>query len=141
MIARERPDEKMTWKVFLGQRAFLAGITGAAVLVLLGNLGIVRLFYRGFMCAAAPASQLGGLGIHECIISPGSMVDKARISLGCGGRSRAFSLPWAAKTWIIRSRTARELYWGATRVLPAASGGPITEFHWPVSCGPIYMLI
>jgi len=128
LIAGEHPDEKITWKLFLGQRAFLAGITGAAVLVLLGNLGIVRLFYRSFMCAAAPASQLGGLGIHECIISPGSMVDHANIFVRLWWTIKGFFLALGGQNLDYTVTSARELYWGATRVLPAASGGPITEF-------------
>ena len=128
LIAREYPDEKLTWKVFLGQRAFLAGITGAAVLVLLGNLGVGRLFYRSFMCAAAPAGQLGGLGIHECIISPGSAVDQAGIFARLWWTIKGFFLALGGQNLDYTVTNARELYWGATRVLPAASGGPITEF-------------
>ena len=128
LVAGGLQDGKLTWKSFFSQRAFIAGMTGSAVLVLLGNLAIVRLFIRSFMCIAAPAGQLGGIGIHDCIITPGSAVDKASIFVRLWWTIKGFFLTMAGQNLDTTIRNARELYWGATRVLPAASGGPITEF-------------
>jgi YYY domain-containing protein len=128
LMAGEQPDEKLTWKSFFGQKAFIAGLSGATALVLLGNLAIVRLFYRSFMCAAAPASQLGGISIHDCIITPGSSVDKANILARLWWTLKGLFLTLGGQSLDYTVTSARELYWGATRVLPAASGGPITEF-------------
>jgi YYY domain-containing protein len=128
LMAIGQQDGKLTWKSFFSQRAFIAGVTGSAVLVLLGNLAIVRMFYRSFMCMAAPGSQLGGISIHDCIITPGSAVDKANVFARFWWTIKGFFLTLSGQNLDATITNARELFFGSTRVLPAASGGPITEF-------------
>jgi YYY domain-containing protein len=128
LLAGGQPDKKLTWKSFFSQRAFTAGMTGSAVMVLLGNLAIVRMFYRSFMCMAAPGSQLGGISIHDCIITPGSAVDKANIFTRLWWTIKGFFLTLGGQNLDATISNAREIFFGSTRVLPAASGGPITEF-------------
>jgi YYY domain-containing protein len=120
--------EKPTWKALISQKAFLAGITGSAVMVLIGNLAIVRMFYRSFMCVAAPGSLLGGISIHDCIITPGNQVDKANLFLRFWWIIKGFFITLMGQNPDGTISSAREIYWAATRVFPAASGGPITEF-------------
>ena len=128
LMAGAQQDKKLTWKSFFSQGAFIAGMTGSAVMVLLGNLAIVRMFYRSFMCMAAPSSQLGGISIHDCIITPGSAVDKSNIFARICWTIKGFFLTLGGQNPDATISSARELFWGSTRVLPAASGGPITEF-------------
>ncbi|MFH1523872.1 MAG: DUF2298 domain-containing protein, partial [Chloroflexota bacterium] len=128
LMAGGQSDKRLTWKSFFNQKAFIAGLTGSAVLVLLGNLAIVRMFYRSFMCMAAPSSQLGGIGIHDCIITPGGSVDQANIFARFWWTIKGFFLTISGQNLDGTVSSARELFFGSTRVLPSASGGPITEF-------------
>ncbi len=128
LVAIGKQESKFTWKSLFSQKPFIAGMTGSAVLILIGNLAIVRMFYRSFMCAAAPSSLLGDLGIHNCIITPGNVLDKANIFLRFWWILKGLFMTVAGQNLDGTISNARELFWGATRVLPAASGGPITEF-------------
>ncbi|MEZ0395440.1 MAG: DUF2298 domain-containing protein [Anaerolineales bacterium] len=95
---------------FLRQPAFLAGMAAAAAMVLLGNLGIVRLFYQGFQRVGAP----GGL------IAEGDLLQR---------------LGWAVKGFFqvlagVRLPIGRgDWYWFPSRIIPAPGDvEPITEF-------------
>ncbi len=95
---------------FLRQPAFLAGLAAAAAMVLLGNLGIVRLFYQGFQRVGAP----GGL------IADGDLFQR---------------LAWAVKGFFqvlagVRLPIGRgDWYWFPSRIIPAPGDvEPITEF-------------
>ena len=86
-------------------RPFLAGLLSVALLVLLGNLGQVRLLLRAFQALGGDAS-----GRFDPL-------------LAAGGALKAFfgaPLPIRPEEW----------YWNATRLIPAVagSGNEITEF-------------
>ena len=89
---------------------FIAGIFASSAMVLLGNLGVVRMLYQGFQQVAAP----------------GGIIDKAsfpqRILWAVNGFFQVLvgkiHLPFGPGDW----------YWNPSRILPAQSGDPITEF-------------
>ncbi len=86
-------------------RPFLAGLLAAALLVLLGNLGQVRLLLRAFQALGGGAS-----GFFDPLTA-------------AGGALKAFfgaPIPIRPEEW----------YWNATRLIPAVagSGNEITEF-------------
>jgi YYY domain-containing protein len=89
--------------------SFVGGISASAAMILLGNLGIVRMFYQGFQRMAAPGGVIDNANIFQRIIWAAK-----GFALAVGGAS----LPY------IRG----EFYWNPSRVLPDASGSPITEF-------------
>jgi len=126
LLADGKPVQGSSWKMLLGEKAFIAGISACAALILLGNLGAIRLIYRGFMCLAAPAIQFGSYNSHDCIIAPGVMpIDKVNIFLRLWWTVKGFflsvgglNLPLSNREWMMTP----------SRALPDASGGPITEF-------------
>lgn len=83
----------------------LAGLASAALLVLLGNLGQLRLLLRAF-------AALGG--------SPAGAVAPVAVATGAMRALAGAPLPIRGEEW----------YWNATRLLPAVagSGNEITEF-------------
>ncbi len=101
--------DEFTWQDLLHHPALWAGLAGAAAVVLLGNLGIPRLYFQGF----------------QRLVAPGGAIDNAsffqHISWAVRGFFRALSgtpLPYGPGDW----------YWFPSRALPDSSGGPITEF-------------
>jgi len=106
--------------------SFIPSIAAAAALTLLGNLGTVRLFYRGFMCLAAPSAQLGDYSVHDCIIAPGAPpVDKANLIARLWWTIKGFFLSLSGPVFPL---TNREWMMTPSRALPGTSGSPITEF-------------
>jgi YYY domain-containing protein len=89
--------------------SFVGGISASAALVLLGNLGTVRMFYQGFQRMAAPGGVIDKANIFQHIIWA-----VKGFALAVGGAS----LPYIHG----------DFYWYPSRVLPDASGSPITEF-------------
>ena len=93
---------------FLDSR-LIAGVLAAALMVALGNLGTVRMIYRGLQQMAAP----GG------IIDPANIVQ--RLIWMAQGVARAIGgqlLPYGQGDW----------YWNPSRVIPPGPGNEITEF-------------
>jgi len=126
LLANGREAAWPTWKSFFRGRAFLGGIAAAAALTLLGNLGTVRLFYRGFMCLAAPSAQLGEYSVHDCIIAPGvPPIDKANLIARIWWTIKGFFLSLSGPVFPL---TNREWMMTPSRALPGTSGDPITEF-------------
>ncbi len=82
-----------------------AGLASAALLVLLGNLGQLRLLLRAF-------AAMGG--------SPAGAVDPVAVATGAMRALAGAPLPIRGEEW----------YWNATRLVPAVagSGNEITEF-------------
>jgi YYY domain-containing protein len=89
---------------------FIAGISASSAMVLLGNLGIVRMLYRGFQMVAAP----------EGLIDQGSLLQhivwaiKGFLAVLFG----TMHLPYGLGDW----------YWIPSRVYPPQAGYAITEF-------------
>lgn len=87
----------------------VAGLLAAALMVALGNLGTVRMIYRGLQEMAAP----GGA------IDPANIVQRLTwtvqgLAKGIGGQV----LPFGTGDW----------YWNPSRVIPPGPGNEITEF-------------
>ncbi|MGD0611843.1 MAG: DUF2298 domain-containing protein [Anaerolineales bacterium] len=97
------------WRAFLSRSSFYCGLAAASAMVLLGNLGVVRMFYQGFQQLAAPGGLIDKAGILQRIVWA---VHGFFLSLG------GINLPYGPGDW----------YWNPSRVLPASSGSPITEF-------------
>jgi len=121
LLANDRAsEEKLSWRRLFQQPAFLGGITGAAAVILLGNLGIAQMFYRGFMCLGAP-----GVDVHNCSLAPSLHAPASNIFQRLG---------WAVKGFIKVLGGSRfgfgvgEWYYTPSRVnLPPETNG-ITEF-------------
>jgi YYY domain-containing protein len=93
---------------FLDSR-LIAGVLAAALMVALGNLGTVRMIYRGLQQMAAP----------DGIIDPANIVQRLIWTVqgaanGIGGQL----LPYGQGDW----------YWNPSRVIPPGPGNEITEF-------------
>jgi YYY domain-containing protein len=89
---------------------FIAGISASAAMVLLGNLGTVRMLYQGFQKIAAPGGLIDRASIFQRFIWAIDGFFKVLV-----GRMH---LPYGLGNW----------YWDPSRVYPAESGNPITEF-------------
>jgi YYY domain-containing protein len=88
---------------------FIAGISAAAAMVLLGNLGIIRMLNQGFQRAAAPGGVADG----------GNIIQRIWWSLkGFTMVLAGWRLPFGIGEW----------YWNPSRIMPANTGDPITEF-------------
>lgn len=89
---------------------FIAGISASSALVLLGNLGIVRMLYQGFQQVAAPGGVIEHANIFQRILW--ALDGFFQVLVG------KMHLPYGQGDW----------YWNPSRILPAQSGDPITEF-------------
>ena len=89
---------------------FIAGISASAAMVLLGNLGVVRMLYRGFQQVAAP----------EGLIDQGNLLQHIVWAI------EGFFAVAAGKTHLLYGMG--DWYWIPSRVYPAQAGYPITEF-------------
>ncbi|HVM71756.1 MAG TPA: DUF2298 domain-containing protein, partial [Anaerolineales bacterium] len=89
---------------------FIAGIASSSAMVLLGNLGVVRMLYQGFQQVAAP----------------GGVIDKANIFQRIFWAIEGFLMVLVAKMHLPYG--FGDWYWNSSRVLPDSSGSPITEF-------------
>lgn len=88
---------------------FLAGILAALLMVVLGNLGTVRMIYQGLQEMAAPGGDIQDANIVQ------------RIEWAAEGAGKALSgepLPYGRGDW----------YWDPSRVIPLGPGNEITEF-------------
>lgn len=103
------PVSERPWKVRSQGAALLSGAFSLAAVVLLGNLGIVRMFTQGFQRLAAPDGVIEGANLFQHLF-------------------------WTLKGFIMSVSGANlpyvrgDFYWIPSRVLPDASGSPITEF-------------
>ncbi len=89
---------------------FVAGLLAAACLmVVLGNLGTVRMIYQGLERMAAPGGIIDNANIGQRIIWAGE---------GSVGLIRASRFLMVAGDW----------YWDPSRVIPPGPGNEITEF-------------
>ncbi|HEY5983192.1 MAG TPA: DUF2298 domain-containing protein [Anaerolineales bacterium] len=95
-------------KSFIDMR-LIAGVMAAALMVLLGNLGTVRMVYQGLQKMAAPDGVIDSANIFERLAWTAQGVVKA-----VNGQV----LPYARGDW----------YWNPSRVIPPGPGNEITEF-------------
>jgi YYY domain-containing protein len=110
---RENPETSETLsepRASLFDSRFIAGISASSAMVLLGNLGVVRMLYQGFQQVAAP----------------GGLIDKANIFQRIFWTIEGFFIVLVAKMHLPYG--FGDWYWNPSRVLPAESGSPITEF-------------
>ena len=89
---------------------FVTGLAAAFVVGVLGNLGSLRMIYRGYQMLAAPSGNIEGANIISRVIWT---IKGALMSL------TGSSLPYGIADW----------YWFPSRVIPAPNDvEPITEF-------------
>jgi YYY domain-containing protein len=98
--------EKPKHSIFDGR--FIAGISASSAMVLLGNLGTVRMLYEGFIQNAHPGSVIGS-NIFQRIWWA---IEGFVLTLG------GLHLPYGLGNW----------YWDPSRIIPTGPGNEITEF-------------
>jgi YYY domain-containing protein len=87
----------------------ISGLTSTVFLLIMGNLGTVRMIWHGFQKLAAPGGEIEGAGFFT------------RWGWTFNGIAQFFNgakLPYGAGDW----------YWIPSRALPSSTGDPITEF-------------
>jgi len=98
------------WKNFFNRLPFVAGISSAGAMLLIGNLGIIRMLYQGFQRMVAPNGVIESNNIFLHLWWAIQGFGKALIGI---------PLPFITGDW----------YWLPSRVIPAAGDvEPITEF-------------
>ena len=88
---------------------FLVPLGGASAMALLGNLGVLQMFYQGFQKLAASTQEISAAGILQ------------KFLWAIQGLFKSFTgtpLPIRLDEW----------YWNPSRVIAAEHGTPITEF-------------
>ena len=90
-------------------RRFVAGLLAALLMVVLGNLGTVRMIYQGLQQIASPSGNIDNVGIPQRIVWAVEGAGKA-----LGGEP----LPYGPGDW----------YWNPSRVIPPGPDNEITEF-------------
>jgi len=88
------------------KRSLFAGVTAAFAVLIMGNLGTVRMFWQGLQRIAAPDGIIDGAGIFERI---------KWVVLGLGKFFTGTKMPYGYGDW----------YWNPSRAIP---GEVITEF-------------
>ena len=96
--------------VSLFDARFIAGISASSAMVLLGNLGVVRMLYQGFQQLAAP----------------GGLIDKANLLQRFIWAIEGFFMVLVAKLHLPYG--FGDWYWNPSRVFPDSAGSAITEF-------------
>ncbi len=102
-------ESALSWWLLIRRPAFFAGIFSSTGMVLLGNLGVVRLLYQGFQKIAAPGGVIDNVGFFQRLAWAGKGFVQSLLGA---------NLPYGPGDW----------YWFPSRALPDSSGGPITEF-------------
>ena len=88
---------------------FIAGLMAALLMVVLGNLGTIRMVYQGFEEMAAPGGNIANASIPQRIVWA---------TEGLGKAVMGQPLPYGRGDW----------YWDPSRVIPPGPGNEITEF-------------
>ncbi|MFN2216051.1 MAG: DUF2298 domain-containing protein, partial [Anaerolineales bacterium] len=109
-LLSKKDEDESSWNNIFKRPAFLAGGASASAMVLLGNLGIIRMFYQGFQRIVAPGGD----------ITSGTVFQHLWWAVQGFAKAIAGSaLPYITGDW----------YWLPSRVIPAAGDvEPITEF-------------
>ena len=101
-------NENESRKTILDFR-FIAGLMAALLMVVLGNLGTIRMVYQGFEEMAAPGGNISNANIPQRIVWAAEGLGKAVMGQ---------PLPYGRGDW----------YWDPSRVIPPGPGNEITEF-------------
>jgi YYY domain-containing protein len=110
LLDEGRNNEDETKASLLGQPSFVSGISASLMVVVLGNLGTVRMLFQGYQRMAAP----GGIITDANILQRWSWALRGFLMSLTGAL-----LPFARGDW----------YWFPSRVIPAPNDvEPITEF-------------
>ncbi len=96
-------------KVRFSSRQFIGGLSGALGMVVLGNLGILRMIVQGYQRMVVSAEEIAGAGLVRKLIWSIQGLFKALTGT---------PLPYRLDEW----------YWNPSRVIAAEHGTPITEF-------------
>ena len=88
---------------------FFAGLLAALLMVVLGNLGTVRMIYQGLERVGAPDGNIDSGNIGQRFVWAVE---------GVGGLIHGQTLPYGRGDW----------YWNPSRVIPSGPGNEITEF-------------
>ena len=88
---------------------FVAGLLAALLMVVLGNLGTVRMLYQGFERMAAPGGNIDNANIPQRLVWASEGFVKSLTGQ---------PLPYGQGDW----------YWGPSRIIPPGPGNEITEF-------------
>jgi YYY domain-containing protein len=107
LIAATRPHDEDPAAAFTLQ--FYGGSAAMAGLVLLGNLGVVRMLYQGFQRLAAPGGVIDNASIPQRLVWA---------AIGLFKSLSGTPLPFGPGDW----------YWNPSRVIPPGPGNEITEF-------------
>ncbi len=94
---------------FSFDRPFVAGLLAALLMVVLGNLGSVRMIYQGLEQLAAPGGNITNANIVQRFVWAVE---------GAGRLATGDTLPFGRGDW----------YWDPSRVIPPGPGNEITEF-------------
>ncbi len=109
-LLKPRLPDPERWSLKTEPRALLTGFSASAAMVLLGNLGVVRLFVLGFQRNAAPGGVIEGANLFEKI-----WWTLKGFFLTLGG----LNLPYASGDW----------YWFASRIFPWSELYPHDTFY------------
>ncbi|HEY9151394.1 MAG TPA: DUF2298 domain-containing protein, partial [Anaerolineales bacterium] len=101
-------NERESRKTIFDYR-FIAGLMAALLMVVLGNLGTIRMLYQGFEIMAAPGGRIANASIPQRIVWAAEGLGKAVMGQ---------PLPYGRGDW----------YWDPSRVIPPGPGNEITEF-------------
>ena len=104
----ETANENESQKTIFDFR-FIAGLLAALLMVVLGNLGTVRMVYQGFEEMAAPGGKIDNANLPQRIVWAVEGLGKAVVGQ---------PLPYGRGDW----------YWDPSRVIPPGPGNEITEF-------------
>jgi YYY domain-containing protein len=106
---RSEPAENGVGRATGEGQAYIVGLSGSLGMVVLGNLGTLRMIFRGYQSLAAPGADLDALGFLS------------RMFYAAQGFFKALAgtpLPYALADW----------YWNPSRAIQPDTGNPITEF-------------
>jgi YYY domain-containing protein len=108
LLARDR-ESTPDFRFLRPDPRLIAGVLAALLMVVLGNLGTVRMIYQGLERMAAPGGIIDNANIGQRFIWAGEGMIKAAMGQ---------PLPYGRGDW----------YWIPSRVIPPGPGNEITEF-------------
>ncbi len=109
LAAQDPPAAPHALRASVFDYRFLAGLLAALLMVVLGNLGTVRMVYQGLERLGAPGGNINSGNIAQRFVWAVE---------GVGGLLQGQGLPYGRGDW----------YWDPSRVIPPGPGNEITEF-------------